>query len=36
MTNSCKKKQFTDPVQPSDSDAKFADLWRTENVWGAL
>ena len=29
-------KIFTDRVQPSDADAKFADLWRIENVWGAL
>ena len=27
---------FADRAQPSDADAKFADLWRIENVWGAL
>jgi hypothetical protein len=27
---------FNERVQPLDSDAKFADVWRIENVWGAL
>lgn len=27
---------FSERVEPADSDAKFADVWRIENVWGAL
>jgi hypothetical protein len=27
---------FSERVEPADSDAKFADVWRKENVWGAL
>jgi hypothetical protein len=27
---------FNERVQPLDSDAKFADVWRIENVWRAL
>ena len=27
---------FNERVQPLDSDVKFADVWRIENVWGAL
>ena len=27
---------FNERMQPLASDAKFADIWRIENVWGAL
>ncbi|CAF3142886.1 unnamed protein product [Rotaria sp. Silwood2] len=27
---------FSEHIEPADGDAKFADVWRIENVWGAL
>ncbi|CAF3709104.1 unnamed protein product [Rotaria sp. Silwood1] len=29
-------KLFHERIEPVDADAKFADVWRIENVWGAL
>jgi len=27
---------FTEPIEPAESHAKFADVWRIENVWEAV
>ncbi|CAF3557640.1 unnamed protein product [Rotaria sp. Silwood1] len=27
---------FSERIEPADGNAKFADVWRIENVWGAL
>ena len=28
-------KLFSEQIESTDCDAKFADVWRIENVWGA-
>lgn len=29
-------KLFIEQIEPADCNAKFADVWRIENVWGTL